>query len=208
MLDRVRVPPRSPTSLLLCSPPTPCPHQPWLRFPLPVAYLDAGACSVPGGRRHVRLRTRRASETGHRLSAKPDCVEERRGPPRLRGRPLRACHGRTPRRIHPLLAHFTQGSLLPSGNSAPWASGKTIGFGAACPWPTCSRASASPALFRRLSQGSLPTWAGSPLVGRDLHPLDDIQSFMKVSPPPIPFDQQSLVALNFLSANLQIKETI
>src|SRR5439155_12020995 len=62
-----------------------------------------------------------------------------------------------------------------------------------------SRAYASPALFRRLSQGSLPTWAGSPLVGRDLHPLDDTQSFMKASPPPIPFDQQSLVALNYLS---------
>src|SRR5437879_4854073 len=64
---------------------------------------------------------------------------------------------------------------------------------------TRSRAYASPALFRRLSQGSLPTWAGSPLVGRDLHPLDDTQSFMKASPPPIPFDQQSLVALNYLS---------
>src|SRR5439155_16216857 len=63
-----------------------------------------------------------------------------------------------------------------------------------------SRAYASPALFRRLSQGSLPTRAGSPLVGRDLHPLDDTQSFMKASPPPIPFDQQSLVALNFLYA--------
>jgi len=98
----------------------------------------------------------------------------------------------------PLLAQFSQGSLLPSGNSAPSASGKSIGFGAAFPWPTRSRAYASPALFRRLSQGSLPTWAGSPLVGRDLHPLDDTQSFMKASPPPIPFDQQSLVALNFL----------
>src|SRR5438093_11424218 len=61
-----------------------------------------------------------------------------------------------------------------------------------------SRAYASPALFRGLSQGSLPTWAGSPLVGRDLHPLDDTQSFMKASPPPISFDQQSLVALHFL----------
>ena len=77
--------------------------------------------------------TCRASETGHRLSVKPGCVEERRGPPRLRGRPLRACHGRTPRRIRPLLAHFAQRALLPSSNSAPWASGKSIGFGAACP---------------------------------------------------------------------------
>src|SRR6266581_2530580 len=100
----------------------------------------------------------------------------------------------------PLLAQFSQGSLLPSGHSAPSASRKSRGFGAAFPWPTRSRAYASPALFRRLSQGSLPTWAGSPLVGRDLHPLDDTQSFMKASPPPIPFDQQSLVALNCLSA--------
>ena len=56
----------------------------------------------------------------------------------------------------PLLARFSQGSLLPSGSSAPWASGKTIGFGAAFPWPTRSRASASPAPFLRLAPGSLP----------------------------------------------------
>src|SRR5919108_623479 len=47
LLGRVRLPRRSPTSSLLCSPPTPCPLRPRLRFPLPVAYLDAGACSVP-----------------------------------------------------------------------------------------------------------------------------------------------------------------
>src|SRR5262252_6150015 len=47
VLGRVQVPPRSPTSPLVCSPPTPYPHQPRLRFPLPVAYLDAGACSMP-----------------------------------------------------------------------------------------------------------------------------------------------------------------
>jgi len=35
-----------------------------------------------------------------------------------------------------------------------------------------------------------------------LHPLDDKQSFMKASPPPIPFDQSCLVALNFLSTDL------
>jgi hypothetical protein len=32
-----------------------------------------------------------------------------------------------------------------------------------------------------------------------LHPLDDAQSFMKASPPPIPFDQPCLVALICLS---------
>jgi hypothetical protein len=60
------------------------------------------------GRRHVRPPTRRASETGHRLSAKPECVEERRGPPRLLDRPLRACSGRTPRRIRAPLAPLSQ----------------------------------------------------------------------------------------------------
>jgi hypothetical protein len=33
----------------------------------------------------------------------------------------------------PLLAHCTERPLLPSSNSAPWASGKVRGFGAACP---------------------------------------------------------------------------
>lgn len=33
------------------------------------------------------------------------------------------------------------------------------------------------------------------MAGRDSHPLDDKQSFMKVSHPPIPFDQQGLVTL-------------
>ncbi len=35
-------------------------------------------------RLHVSLRTRGASETGHRLSATPDSFKEGRGPPRLR----------------------------------------------------------------------------------------------------------------------------
>src|SRR5262249_45341640 len=101
VLSRVRVPPRSPTSPLVCRPPTPCPQQPRLRCPVPTAYLDAGACAVPDGRRHLRLQTRRASETTHRRSARPEWVEARRGPPRCLGRPLRACHGRTPRRRRP-----------------------------------------------------------------------------------------------------------
>jgi REP element-mobilizing transposase RayT len=37
------------------------------------------------------------------------------------------------------------------------------------------------------------------LAGRDSHPLDDEQSFMETSHPPIPFDPQGLVALFFLS---------
>src|SRR5215470_11015255 len=93
LLGRVQGAPCSPASLLLCSPPTPCPLQPPLRFPLRVASLAAGACAVP-----VRPTTRapapcRASETGYRLSARPAWIEKRRGPPRVRGRPRRTCHG-------------------------------------------------------------------------------------------------------------------
>jgi len=38
------------------------------------------------------------------------------------------------------------------------------------------------------------------LAGRDLHPLDDEPKFQgDIARPPIPIDQQGLVALNFLS---------
>ena len=36
------------------------------------------------------------------------------------------------------------------------------------------------------------------LAWRDVHPLDDTRSFMKASHPPLPFDQQGLVALKYL----------
>jgi hypothetical protein len=80
-----------------------------LRLPAPISHGSGSPCRwltslrvlvlCPLGRRHVHPPTCRASETGHRLSARPECIEERRGPPRLRGHPLRTCHGRTPRRI-------------------------------------------------------------------------------------------------------------
>jgi hypothetical protein len=76
----------------------------------------------------------------------------------------------------------------------------SIGFGAAVPWPARSHAYASLIPFLESAQGLLPARAGSPLAGRISHPLDDERSFMKASPPPIPFDQQGLVALEFLSA--------
>jgi hypothetical protein len=116
-------------------------------------------------------------------------------------RPLRTCSGRTPRRIPspPRPDNSRRGLLLPSGNTGPLASGKTRGFGAAVPRPARSHAYASRAVFPRPAQGLLPAQAGSPLAGRDLHPLDDKRSFMKSSHPPIPFDQQGLVALYFLS---------
>ncbi len=58
------------------------------------------------------------------------------------------------------------------------------------------RAYASPASSPRPSQGSLLARAGSPLAGRVSHPLDDKSKFHGViAIPPIPIDQQRLVAL-------------
>ncbi len=58
----------------------------------------------------------------------------------------------------PLLAHLTERLLWPSGNSAPWASGKVIGFGAACPMArtfACLRiAEAISGTVARLATGS------------------------------------------------------
>ena len=201
MLGRVRLPSRSPTSTLLCRPPTPCPHGPRLQFPLPMAYLDAGACSMPLGPTTRAPATCRASETGHRLSVKPAWVEERRGPPRLRGHPLHACHGRTPRRIpSPPRPQLSPGMVVAFRENRTLGIREGIGFGAAFPWPTCSPAYASPAVSPRPAQGWLPARAGSPLAGRDSHPLYNEPSFMEVSHPPIPFDPQGLVALIYLSA--------
>ena len=147
--------------------------------------------------------TCRASETGHRLSVKPECVEERRGLPRLRGHPLHACHGRTPRRIpSPPRPKLSPGMVVAFRENRTLGIREGIGFGAAFPWPTCSHAYASPAVSPRPAQGLLPARAGSPLAGRDSHPLDNEQSFMEVSHPPIPFDPQGLVALFFLSIRL------
>ena len=74
-------------------------------------------------------------------------------------------------------------------------------FEAVPPWLTCSRAYASPVRLPEPSQGSLPAWTGSPLAGRVSHPLDDESKFHGViAIPPIPIDQQSLVALFCLCA--------
>jgi hypothetical protein len=90
----------------------------------------------------------------------------------------------------------------PSGAAATMAFGRDDSLGtrndllfvAASPRPTCSRAYASPTASPPPSQGSLPTWAGSPLAGRDSHPLDDERNFIASSHPRLPSDQPCLVA--------------
>ena len=183
MLGRVRLPSRSPTSTLLCSPPTPCPLQPRLRFPLPATYLVAGACSMPtwADDTCTRLRVvRRRPLTGspqHR-----GFFEERRGPPRLLDRPLRACYGRTPRRIQAPSSprqHLHAGVVVAFDEIQLSRHPGSIGFGAAVPRPARSHAYASQTPSLGSAPGLLPARAGSPLAGRISHPLDDERSFMK-----------------------------
>ena len=123
LLGRVRAPLRSPTSPLLCSPPTPS--------------LPSAAAPVIPRQRPTSVR-RSCSSPPHRCPRQPvqrrrhfypgspqagSLPEEKRGYPRCLGHPLRACRGPRPRRVRPHLAHLSVRSLLPSGESIPWAPG-------------------------------------------------------------------------------------
>jgi hypothetical protein len=138
-------------------------------------------------RPRMLLPTRSASETGHRLPARPGSFEERQGPPGLLGRPLRARHGRTPRRIRPLLAptslreDLRRGRRRLQAKQNPRHPERHSFRGRIIPRLTRSRAYASPISLPRPSPGSLPARAGSPLAGRVSHPLDDKANFMESS---------------------------
>ena len=79
------------------------------------------------------------------------------------------------------LRRSTDRSSSPSRKTERSASGTNIVFEATHPRPTRSRAYASPASLPRPSPGSLPARAGSPLAGRDPHPLNDERNFMESS---------------------------
>jgi len=170
-----------------------------LRLPASFGHGSGSPCRWPTSLRALVLypagpttrapATCRASETGQRLSARPGCVEERRGPPRLRDRPLHTCHGRTPRRRHPPPrpdVTYAKGCCCLQVKQDPRPPGRLEVSGPHAPWPTCSHAYASPTTFLGSSQGLLPAQAGSPLAGRVLHPLDDRRSFLKLSHPHSP----------------------
>jgi hypothetical protein len=95
------------------------------------------------------------------------------------------------------------------GNAIAFANNRTLGirnaivFEATYPRPTRSRAYASLISLPRPSQGSLPARAGSPLAGQVSHLQDNRSKFHGViTIPPIPIDQQSLVALFVLCSAL------
>ena len=104
LLGRVRTPPRSPTSTLLCSPPTPS--------------LPSVAAPVSPRQRPTSVR-RTCSSPLHRYPRRPvqrrrlfypgspsagSLPKEKRGYPRCLGHPLHACRGPRPRRVQPPLA--------------------------------------------------------------------------------------------------------
>jgi len=130
-------------------------------------FLAARACAHG----HAKRRRVVTGSPSHR-----SFLAERCGPPRCLGRPLRACRGQRPRRVrscprpsqarrhglqeyqrlgHPELMHFVAIPTRPTRSRA-YASAVSL------PWPP---------------QGSLPTWWGFTLVGRDSHPLDDKLNF-------------------------------
>src|SRR5712691_4456545 len=151
------------------------------------------------GRRHVRSLTCRASETGHRLSARPGMG---------RGE-ARASQVPGPSSSYVPWSNTPPDTILSSPATRrgrcglqviqhPGHPGSVEISGPHTPWPTRAHAYASPTTFLGSSQGLLPARAGSPFAGWDSHPLDDTRSFMASSHPPIPFDQPCLVALKFL----------
>ena len=123
LLGRVRTPPRSPTSKLLCSPPTPS--------------LPSAAAPVVPRQRPTSVR-RSCSSPPHRCLRQP--VQRRRhfypGSPQAGSLPRRnegipgawaILFGRAvvydPAGCVPPLAHLSVRSLLPSGDLIPWAPG-------------------------------------------------------------------------------------
>lgn len=173
--------------------------------PLAVASLDAGTCSVPLG-------------PTTRVPANVSCVGD--GSPALRstgiGRgearasqvpgPSSSCvpWSNTPPETRPSSPNSRRGRCGLQVIQHPGHPGRLEVSGPHTPWPTRSHAYASQALFPSPAQDLLPAWAGSPLAGQDSHLLDDEQSFMETSHPPIPFDQPCLVALNCLLYGVNI----
>ena len=164
LLGRVRTPPRSPTSTLLCSPPTPsspsaaAPVVPRQRPGAQVLFFTAAPVPPPTGATPETFLPRLPIS---RLSP-----EEKRGDPRCLGHPLRACRGLRPRRVRtaprPSLGAVAVAFRRPNALGTR----KHIPFVAA--WPTahslaCLRFAESVTVSgARLATGR----AGSPLAGR------------------------------------------
>jgi hypothetical protein len=142
--------------------------------------------------RAIRLR----EGVGERVtgfSVAPDLVEENEGLPGAWAVLFLRAVVQDPAGCETLLAHLTERSPSPSGITNPSAPGIS-NFSRLI--PTAHTLAYLRFAARVTTNGArLATgWAGSPLAGQVLHPLDDKRSFMVASHPPFPFDQPCLVA--------------
>ena len=165
LLGRVRTPPRSPTSALLCSPPTPSP--PSAAAPVVPRQRPTPArraCSSPSHRRlRLPVQRRRHFYPGSPLAGSV--------PRRDKGLPgawailfVRAVLF-DPAGCDAPLAPLTVRSPSPSGPPRPSAPGMHSISGLSCPRPTRSRAYASPKPLPSPAQGSLPAGRAHPWPG-------------------------------------------
>ena len=164
LLGRVRTPPRSPTSTLLCSPPTPS---------SPSAAAPVVPRQRPTSVRRLVLH-RRTGASADRCNAGDISTplpisrlspEEKRGDPRCLGHPLRACRGHRPRRVRTAPRPSLGAVAVAFRRSHTLGTRKHISFVATYPRPTRSRAYASPNPFPSPAQGSLPAGRAHPWPG-------------------------------------------
>jgi len=147
------------------------------------AYLAAGACSWP--RRACPSGRAARSETDHRPSAAPDSHEERQGTSRVTG-PSSSCapwSNTPPDMSSPCptsLEKIWRGHRRFQEQRDPQHPGRENFRGRNPTAHTARVPDASPVPLPTPSQGSLPAQAGSPLAGRDSHPLDDESKFQGV----------------------------
>ena len=165
LLGRIRTPPRSPTSTLLCSPPTPS---------SPSAAAPVVPRQRPTSVRRLVLH-RRTGASADRCNAgdistpaphKPALSpEEKRGYPRCLGHPLRACRGQRPRRVRTAPRPSLGAVAVAFRRSHTLGTRKHFPFVATYPRPTRSRAYASPNPLPSPAQGSLPAGRAHPWPG-------------------------------------------
>ena len=130
----------------------------------------------------MRSRTCRASETGHRLSARPGMG---RGEARASQVPGPSSSGvpwsNTPPDTFLSSPTTRRGRCCLQVIQHSGHLGRVEVSGPHAPWPTRAHAYASPTTSLGSSHGLLPARAGSPFAGWDSHPLDDTRSFMESS---------------------------
>ena len=161
--------------------------------PSPTAYLGAETLSFPS-RRCPRHPDATPETFLPRLPTRRLCPEERQGPPRCLGHPLRACRALRPRRVRRAPRPATGAPAVAFRSSETLSTRNAFNFGA-LPLTAHSLACLRFAQSVTVSGARLATGrAGSPLAGRVSHPLDDEQGFMVSSHTPILLDQPCLVA--------------